>query len=573
MKYRKLGLLMVVPALALILLGTSVRPPAAHAQITKLMLITANNCLSLPGNVDWNGSGDIDQGDGSFGFDVCSESGLEQDIGTLARVLGGDENHPVPSDFTKVDLAAGQIHEAPTSEPPPPDAQMYVLAFVTNDDPVEFYTSTGVFFDNGKSQLKCGSRPTDEIDERACSQGAITVGPDNLVVAKWVPNGAKRGPGTITVRQDSDEQTIDYTVVGQPDHISLKAFDTAIQANAPVCELFSDTPTFLESVTEPETSPLVATVTDSDGTVITGGQVEWSVSDCLNDSCTESINNQGRASRASLVIPDPLRFAFTPSLNLQALGLGAPEVVCGGTDTGNVKITATLTDGSDVFPSQLTLDPDANKGRSASIILPVQSEPSGMTLSADPATLVCDGTSSSTVSANLTDDASKPVVNGNLVHYSVKALGSVNPVDARSTSGAATTSLTPLSGAINGVVVGGTWMRHVVKGATPTPVFTPIGLLTPYPLTPTPLTTPTPIVLEFVSSGLQQTTLVNCQQNPAAPEQQATAAAAAAQAAVISPPRTGSGGSGGSPWLVALPLGAFALLLVGSGLALRRRQT
>jgi len=161
------------------------------------------------------------------------------------------------------------------------------------------------------------------------------------------------------------------------------------------------------------------------------------------------------------------------------------------------------------------------------------------------------------------------VVNGNLVHFDVQTLGSLNPVDARSTTGAATSVLTPLSGVANGVLVDATWMRHMVKGPTPTPVFTPMPLTTPFPDIPTPVFTPKAIKLEFVPSGLEQSMLVNCEgatsATPAPGE-------AGAPGAVIAPPRTGSGGGEASPWLVALPLGAFALLLVGSGLALRRRK-
>ncbi|MGD0116034.1 MAG: hypothetical protein ABSC13_08540 [Dehalococcoidia bacterium] len=567
MKYWKIGLLMGISALALLLFGVNTRPPAAHATVMTVLTITKTNCLTLTGNVDWNGNGFIDADDGSTSLSVCSHLDDPSNLATLTRVLGGDPSDPQPSDFAKIDLDAGQVHET--------DGQVFVMAFVSDVAPVGFYATNGEFLASGRSNALCGpvGDPGYDFSELDCGG----TGGTGVVVTEWVPNGAERGPGTFTVRQQSLEATADYTIVGEADHISLKAYDTAIQVNAPLCALFSDTPTFLESVTEPETSPLVATVTDSDGTPITGALVNWTVDD---------------PDMARFFIPDPLRVAFTPSVDLQALGKGAPEMICGGTKTGTVKITATLTTGADVLPSNLGLDPGANVGRSASITLPVQSEPEAMTLSAVPPSLVCDGTASSNVSANLTDDANNAVVNGNLVHFSVKALGSVNPVDARSTSGAATTALTPLSGAINGVLVDATWMRHVVHGPTPTPNFTPLpptstpvtpgptvgpGTPTPSPIptstavptqTPAPLITPKAIELEFVSSGLEQSTLVNCEQAPGAPTEQP----GGAPAAVISPPRTGSGGSEASPWPVALPLGGFALLLVGSGLVLRRRK-
>ncbi len=564
MKYRKIGLLMGISALALVLFGVNTRPPAAHATVMTVLTITKTNCLTLTGNVDWNLSNSIDADDGAASLTVCSHLDDPANLETLTTMLGGVASDPQPSDFAKIDLDAGQAQDK--------DGDVWVMAFVSNSAPVGFYATNGTFSASGRSNALCGpvGDPGYDFAEPDCGG----TGGTGVVVTEWKPNGAERGPGTFTVRQQSLEATADYTIVGEPDHISLKAYDTAIQVNAPLCPLFSDTPTFLELLTEPETSPLVATVTDSDGTPVTGALVNWTVDD---------------PDMARFFIPDPLRTAFTPSVDLQALGKGAPEMICGGTKTGTVKITGTLTTGADVLPANLGLDPGANAGRSASITLPVQSEPEAMTLSAVPPSLVCDGTASSNVSANLTDDANNAVVNGNLVHFSVKALGSVNPVDARSTSGAATTALTPLSGAINGVLVDATWMRHVVHGPTPTPNFTPLpptstaapDIGTPGPGTPTavptstpapvqtpaPLITPKAIELEFVPSGLEQTTLVNCQQAAGAP-----APAEGAPAAVISPPRTGSGGSESSPWPVALPLGAFALLLVGSGLVLRRRK-
>jgi hypothetical protein len=86
----------------------------------------------------------------------------------------------------------------------------------------------------------------------------------------------------------------------------------------------------------------------------------------------------------------------------------------------------------------------------------VQSMPTDMVLSASPGSLVCDGTATSAVSANLTDDEGNPAVDGNVVHFQAKALGSVSPIEPASAGGAATTTLTPLSGLAGGVSVGAT---------------------------------------------------------------------------------------------------------------------
>lgn len=543
-KHTKIVLLMVVPALILLLLGGSARPPAAQAKVTKILTITNVMCLTLAGNVDWNGNGALDDTDGAGGLQVCQSPGLGQEANfrVLTRVLerissGDDTSNPKPEDFAKVDMDAGQVHQD--------DGLMYVVAFVGNDDPVGFFADRGVF-NNDLSSITCGpaSDPMADFADEDCDGDGVKG--DGVVVAPFQPNGADRGPAEFRVRQNHIEMSEPYKIVGEPHHITLKAMDTAIQDGAPVCELMSDVPTFIAISGAPETAVLVATVTDSDGTPITGGLVGWSVDD-------------SDKRKASLVIPASLEVPFSPSLDLQALGLGAPETLCGGDETGTVKITAKLTDGSAELPSGLALDPGRTP-RQATIELPVQSAPEKMELSASPAGLVCDGASTSTVTATLTDADGKPVVNGNHVEFSVKALGVASPIDGVSATGVATSVVTPLAGLINGVVVHATWMRHVVKGGE-------------IPATPEPPDLPEPVPLKYVASDLEQTLLVNCEQAaPAAPEAPPAALPGGAPAGtVISPPRTGDGGSHApSAWL-ALPLGAAALLLMGSGFALRRR--
>jgi hypothetical protein len=507
-------------------------------------------CITLAGNVDWNGDGMLTDTDPTASFNVCKNPGLGQEgnFGILTRVLehlspGGDTSHPKPEDFAKIDMDAGQVHQD--------DGTMYVVAFVGNDDPVGFYADRGLF-DNGQSSITCGpaSDPMADFTDEDCDENGVKG--DGVVVAPLRPSGADRGPAEFRVRQDHIEMSEPYKIVGEPDHISLKSFDTAVQDGAPVCELISDTASFIAMSGAPETSILVATITDSDDTPITGGLVVWSVTNADKPS-------EDGSDMATMVIPPTVKekVPFTPSLDLAALGLGAPETLCGADETGTVRIAAKITDG--VAETGLELDSGANP-RKASIDLPVQSAPEKIELSANPASLVCDGTSGSTVSATLTDADGKPVVNGNHVEFSVKALGVASPIDGVSAAGVATSVITPLAGLTNGVVVHATWMRHVVKGGE-------------IPPTPEPPDLPGPVPLKYVASDLEQTMLVNCEQAaPAAPEAPpAVPAGGAAAGTVIGAPNTGEGGSHApSAWL-ALPLGGVALLLMGSGFALRRR--
>ena len=564
MKHTKMVLLMVVPALVVLFLGGSMRPPAAQAEPIKVITLTDVMCLTMNGYADWNNNGGpgLDPGDKSTGLLVCDALGKEGFFRALTRVAkqlpftsdpdvyASETSDPQPEDFAKTDVDFGQLHQD--------DQTMWIVAFVGNDDPVGFYTDAGVFLNQDgspgtKSNVTCGPAalvPSSyDFTDPDCDKDPSTHG-DGVVVAGFRANGADRGPYEVRVRQDHFEIREPFKVVGEPDKIAFKALDPAIQTGAPACELFSDTPSFLAINGEPETSVTVATVTDEDGTAITGAIVVYTV---------EDTDNLGHASkRASFVIPYPLTISLTPTLDLQALGVGSPQVICGGDEAGTVKLTARITDG--LAPEELgaAIDPGGANGRSARLEYTVQGPPDKIVLSADPASLVCDGTANSTVSATLTDADGKPVVDGNHVEFSVKALGVASPIDGRSAKGVATSAITPLAGLINGVVVHATWQRHIAVEVPPTP---PAGL-------PKELTE-----LKFVASDLEQTMLVNCEEAaPAAPEAPpAVPAGGAAAGAVIGAPNTGEGGSHApSAWL-ALPLGGVALLLMGSGFALRRR--
>src|SRR4030042_3817242 len=120
-------------------------------------------------------------------------------------------------------------------------------------------------------------------------------------------------------------------IVGEPWNIELKVTKAAIQIGAPSCVLFTDTPTFMAALGAAEKSPMTATVTDSDGTEVTGALVAWEVDDEYK-ATTER--------------------ALTPTL-ASALGPNAPNVLCGTADSGTVTVTAKLTNGTAEIPLEL----------------------------------------------------------------------------------------------------------------------------------------------------------------------------------------------------------------------------
>ena len=423
MKWTKVALVLVIPALALLLLGQSMRSPAAEAKPTALLTITKTSCIVFGSAFDWDDDDDIDPDDGPPMFADCDNLGDNGLIGLVAAKLGGDSTtDPKPEDLAPIDREGGQMHEG--------DGVMYLVAFVTNDDPVELFADEGKFGNSGVSNTLCApaADPNADFQDEDCD-GDGDKG-DGVVAAKLLPSAdMDRGPASVRVRQGMVELEDEIIIVGEPWNIELSVTKAAIQTGAPSCILFTTTPTFMAALGAPEKSPMTAKVTDSDGTVVTGALVAWEVDD------------EYKATTAK-----PL----TPSLE-SALGTNAPMLLCGTANSGTVTVTAKITTGEVEIP--LGLDMQARSGKKSKVEVTVQGMPTDMVLSASPGSLVCDGTATSAVSANLTDADGNPAVDGNPVHFQAKALGSVSPIEPTSAGGAATTTLTPLTSVAGGVTV------------------------------------------------------------------------------------------------------------------------
>jgi Invasin, domain 3 len=461
-KWTKLALVVVVPALALLFLGQSVRPPAAEAKPTTIITINWALCVSLDTTIDWNGNGHVDDGDSTVAFFDCHDSlnnqgSFDNMIGALRNIPDAPLGHrqeavlaspPTPEDFTApgkdangfqltpMDSDAGQLHQL--------DGMMWFIAFVTNDDPVAFYADNGVF-QNGKSSIACGpGAPNADFDftDPDCDKDSSTKG-DGVVTALLVANDSDRGPATVRVRQDHVEMEEPYTVVGEPSQIEFSAPKSTIQTGAPLCELFSDTSSYLATLGAPEKTPVSSKVMDSDGTPVTGAMVVYDI-----------ISDNNKIARFALPTKDTQRQeSVVPTLST-ALGVSSPDVLCGNTDTGTITVRASISSTA----NGVGLDPQARE-RHAELEVKVQGPPTNMVLSAASSSLVCDGTAASTVSATLTDAAGNPAVDGNVVRFDVKALGTVSPIEAKSAGGVATTAVTPLTDIARGVTVNATLLR------------------------------------------------------------------------------------------------------------------
>jgi len=305
----------------------------------------------------------------------------------------------------------------------------------------------------------------------------------------------------VTATQDAvtlDSETI--TVVGQAHDIQLVVTKPTIQEAAASCDI-------TDSTSAPTRGGAATIYTDIDGTALVGYWTQWGSS---NTSILDVALSGASEPTPSMLLPDGKTVA-------------AGNVYCGDT-AGTANLTAK------------NLVDDAIAGVTGQVTrtqaITVTGVPASVVLTASPAAIACDGTATSTVTAKVTDSAGNDVVDNTPVTFNVVALGTANPISAKTTGGSASSTITPLSGGVAGVTV--------VVQAGDVQTSTRIDCLLPTPTTP-----PVPVATATPPVG-------------------------------ITPPVTGTGGylgqdgSAGFPtWtLIALALGSVAL--VAGGMVTRR---
>jgi hypothetical protein len=318
-----------------------------------------------------------------------------------------------------------------------------------------------------------------------------------MVAYKVTDTGTHSSGDTLAATAQQDAVTVDsetITVVGQAHDLQLVVLKPTIQEGATSCDV-------TDSISAPTRSGAAGIFSDINGTALVGYYASWSSS-----------------STSVVDVAEPV----TPSMLLSdGSTIAAGNVICGdgaGSATLSVKNTV-----ASAISGETTVTRTED--------ITVTGVPASIALTASPATIACDGSATSTVTAKVTDADGNDVVDNTNVNFSVVALGTANPINEKTTSGEASSTITPLSGSTAGVTV-------------------------------------------IVTSGDAQASIrVDCTQPvPTVPAATPTATGGG----VIVGPNTGTGGylgqdgSAGFPmWtLVALVLGS--LVLVGGGMVTRR---
>jgi hypothetical protein len=399
--------------------GVRSNAPTAEADTDATLAIW---CGFLPGVID----GDPDDAVGAGDIAAACDGLSQADIALIGDAVGDEDGSLEDGELDDLDLDANQITDGGgLNALGMPLDEIYIIAFVDDDGRVTFDAETGVTVAINSDGTGGEADPVDDGNVETCD------GPDDLdcgtttqdngdgvVVATIADDTA--GDGTdidVEVDQEGVGNTETVSVVGGAFAVELTLVETTIQSDASASCADGTDPEVTDgsALSDPESTVAIAVAVDNDDRALTRILTDISSDD---DNIAE-------------IGDDTAGF----SVDGGSSGIAAFAVVCGGDTTGTVDIVADI--GTDDDSAELT----------------VVGEPATVTLTASPAAIACDGTATSSVSATVTDSDGNNVANGTNVNFSVVALGTANPINATTTDGAATSTITPLSGATAGVTV------------------------------------------------------------------------------------------------------------------------
>lgn len=358
------------------------------------------------------------------------------------------------ADFAALDRDQNQIHAGQS---------LIVMAFVDDDAPVRFTTNFGQITSVNDSlqgqDYYCETYVPGVAGDPDCDGLSSTQGDGVVVASIIIDNDAEPGTHTVTAVQEGIGFPMEFKVVGKPKTIQLEPLfgKTVIStgATAPTssltedendngvidkledplptaCDFAATASAVLGANSDPEKVIIVAKAFDDDGNEVAGALMKWDFPFTSTDEDVELSDIAGVA------LPQ------TPTLDTGPLGIAFPQFLCGKDEPGTFTVRA-------IFDT--VLDPFAKTTEEAELEITVVGPGENISLSADPATVDCNGTNSATVSAIVTTADGDNAANGTDVEWSIATLGTVNPLVSDTTAGKATTVVTPLSGATAGVVV------------------------------------------------------------------------------------------------------------------------
>jgi hypothetical protein len=533
-----IGLSALAAVAALVVLGFGARGATPTSAVTTSMSVV--NCVLLAPYVDGDSNDTTSTADIAV---ACNATFVAADWAIMAGSdldpgedpLGDGDGVLEKSDLASIeDLDANQMRETcttaidPTLAAPTNFCNYVVFAFVDDEAPVSFDSTAGYQVDDftgaaNTTNWLCDTNAEDpDCDDSVASDG------DGLVYTRVFNDGASAsGRGDqeeVTVTQEAVEQTEQMVTVGVPNDVKLTLAENLVETNADqdgVDNCVAETDV-RDAIAPPNATLAYAVAVDQDDTPLTMVPVVITVQPPADDQALAAL---GEGDPVNDIVGDT-SVTIDPG---DSLPIGHYRVVCGGRGTGETTIRAAIDSDGDLAAD----DDQSNQD------LTVGGVPSGLTLTASPTTIKCDGTEKATVTVSVTDSAGNDVADGVPVNFSVVALGTADPINTVTSGGQASTVVTPLSNASAGVTV------IVTVGDS------------------------------SIADVVQTSTRVDCAL-PLATQPTLAPAAPTPGTGVIKPPDTGNGGylgqdsgSGFPLWtLIALALGST--VLVAGGVVARR---
>ncbi len=264
----------------------------------------------------------------------------------------------------------------------------------------------------------------------ACDNVATQVPSGTSPVAVWQVTGVGTfvSGNVVTATEDSIAvNSIALKAVGAAHNVALTVRKATVQAGATTCPTTA-------SPSLPTNGVATMTYTDIAGNALVG----YNPTFVTSSAATVAVGNLA----ASLTTATQRLTAMVQS---DGTTIAAVDAYC-GVAPGSATVMASPTAGEDTLMS-------APPGFFVSQAVTVTGVPATIALTASPAAVPCNGTSTSTVTAKVTDSAGNNVIDGTPVNFFVVALGTANPISTTTTGGTASSVITPLAGVTSGVVV------------------------------------------------------------------------------------------------------------------------
>ncbi|HEX5478146.1 MAG TPA: hypothetical protein VFY79_00350 [Dehalococcoidia bacterium] len=347
----------------------------------------------------------------------------------------------------------------------------------------------------------------------------VTVTAGTFVVFEVTGTGSAPATFTVTATQDSVAlSTGTLSLVGPATNLKIVAAGTnQIASGSTSCPL---------DVTAPPATTVVASYTDGSAHALVGYRPTISASDA---SAIAIANPTGAISGA-----DAASQSLTTMKQSDGTTVGAPARVCGLVPGFTFAVATDMPGEIPAIPGTLS------KVTSITVVGP----PVSIDLSADPASVACDGVQGSTVTASIYDTLGTPVLDGTTVNFSASS-GSAMPSSATTSGGTATSAIVPAAGAqsVDVTVTAGSASNMIAIPCDASTTPTPTASATSAPTdTPPPTDTPTP-----TSTATNTSTPTPTATDTATPASTATATGTNTPTATVTPTNTATATNTATP--------------------------